>query len=139
MRDGRRATVGICGLDDTLETIRDEMRKFADDRVVPHAHGWHRRNSYIPLDVIAQMSELGVFSLTIPRNTAAWGLARNRMCVVSEELSRGYIGVGSLGTRSKSPPSSILGRDRRAEAQGCRNRVRRSAADGGLYRAQYRL
>jgi (2S)-methylsuccinyl-CoA dehydrogenase len=109
MRDGRQATVGSCGLDDTLESVRDEMRKFADDRVVPHAHEWHRRNSYIPLDVIAQMSELGVFSLTIPEEYGGMGLGKESMCVVSEELSRGYIGVGSLGTRSEIAAELILG------------------------------
>jgi (2S)-methylsuccinyl-CoA dehydrogenase len=109
MRNGRHATVGACGLDDTLESVRDEMRKFADDRVVPHAHDWHRRNSYIPLDVIAQMSELGVFSLTIPEEYGGMGLGKESMCVVSEELSRGYIGVGSLGTRSEIAAELILG------------------------------
>jgi (2S)-methylsuccinyl-CoA dehydrogenase len=109
MRNGRQATVGVCGLDDTLESVRDEMRKFADDRVVPHAHEWHRRNSYIPLDIIAQMSELGVFSLTIPEEYGGMGLGKESMCVVSEELSRGYIGVGSLGTRSEIAAELILG------------------------------
>jgi (2S)-methylsuccinyl-CoA dehydrogenase len=109
MRGGRRATVGACGLDDTLESVRDEMRKFADDRVVPYAHDWHRRNSYIPLDVIGQMSELGVFSLTIPEEYGGMGLGKESMCVVSEELSRGYIGVGSLGTRSEIAAELILG------------------------------
>jgi (2S)-methylsuccinyl-CoA dehydrogenase len=109
MRSGAQATVGVCGLDDTLESIRQEMRKFADDKVVPHAHDWHRRNSYIPLDVIAQMSELGVFSLTIPEDYGGMGLGKESMCVVSEELSRGYIGVGSLGTRSEIAAELILG------------------------------
>ena len=109
MRGGRRATVGACGLDDTLESVRDEMRKFADDRVVPYAHDWHRRNSYIPLDVIGQMSELGVFSLTIPEEYGGMGLGKESMCVVSEELSRGYIGVGSLGTRSEIAAELIFG------------------------------
>ncbi len=109
MRGGRQATVGACGLDDTLESVRDEMRKFADDRVVPYAHDWHRRNSYIPLDVIGQMSELGVFSLTIPEEYGGMGLGKESMCVVSEELSRGYIGVGSLGTRSEIAAELILG------------------------------
>jgi len=109
MRGGRQTTVGACGLDDTLESVRDEMRKFADDRVVPYAHDWHRRNSYIPLDVIGQMSELGVFSLTIPEEYGGMGLGKESMCVVSEELSRGYIGVGSLGTRSEIAAELILG------------------------------
>jgi len=109
MRESHHATVGICGLDDTLESIRNEMRKFADSEVIGHAQGWHRTNSYIPLDVIAQMSELGVFGLTIPEEFGGMGLGKESMCVVSEELSRGYIGVGSLGTRSEIAAELILG------------------------------
>ena len=85
------------------------MRKFADDKVVPHAQAWHLNNEYIPLDVIAQMAELGVFSLTIPEDYGGLGLGKESMCVVSEELSRGYIGVGSLGTRSEIAAELILG------------------------------
>ncbi len=103
------ATVGACGLDETLDSIREEMRKFADDRVTPSAQAWHLRNEYIPLDVIAQMAELGVFSLTIPEDYEGMGLGKESMCVVSEELSRGYIGVGSLGTRSEIAAELILG------------------------------
>ena len=109
MREGHGATVGACGLDDTLESIREEMRKFADTEVIGHAQGWHRTNSYIPLEIIAQMSELGVFGLTIPEEFAGMGLGKESMCVVSEELSRGYIGVGSLGTRSEIAAELILG------------------------------
>jgi (2S)-methylsuccinyl-CoA dehydrogenase len=109
MREQHGATVGDCGLDDTLEAIRDEMRKFAESEVVPHAHEWHLTNSYIPLDVVAHMAELGVFGLTIPEEYGGMGLGKESMCVVSEELSRGYIGVGSLGTRSEIAAELILG------------------------------
>jgi (2S)-methylsuccinyl-CoA dehydrogenase len=109
IRDGHGATVGACGLDETLESIREEMRKFADSEVIGHAQGWHRTNSYIPLEIIAQMSELGVFGLTIPEEFGGLGLGKESMCVVSEELSRGYIGVGSLGTRSEIAAELILG------------------------------
>jgi (2S)-methylsuccinyl-CoA dehydrogenase len=109
MRQRKEATVGACGLDETLDSIREEMRKFADDKVVPYAHEWHLRNHYIPLEVIAQMSDLGVFSLTIPEDYGGMGLGKESMCVVSEELSRGYIGVGSLGTRSEIAAELILG------------------------------
>jgi (2S)-methylsuccinyl-CoA dehydrogenase len=85
------------------------MRKFADSEVLPQAHGWHRRNDYIPLEVITQMSELGVFGLTIPEEYGGLALGKESMCVVSEELSRGYIGVGSLGTRSEIAAELILG------------------------------
>jgi (2S)-methylsuccinyl-CoA dehydrogenase len=109
MREQHDATVGATGLDDTLDAIRDEMRKFADGQVVPFAQQWHLKNQYIPLDIIGQMSELGVFSLTIPEDYGGMGLGKESMCVVSEELSRGYIGVGSLGTRSEIAAELILG------------------------------
>ncbi len=109
MGASHNATVGMCGLDETLESIREEMRKFADSEVIGHAQTWHRTNSYIPLEIIAQMSELGVFGLTIPEAFGGMGLGKESMCVVSEELSRGYIGVGSLGTRSEIAAELILG------------------------------
>jgi len=109
MRASHNATVGICGLDETLESIREEMRKFADSEVIGHAQTWHQTNSYIPLKIIAQMSELGVFGLTIPEEFGGMGLGKESMCVVSEELARGYIGVGSLGTRSEIAAELILG------------------------------
>ncbi len=109
MREQPDATIGATGLDETLDSIREEMRKFAEGQVVPHAQEWHLRNEYVPLDVIAQMSELGVFSLTIPEDYGGMGLGKESMCVVSEELSRGYIGVGSLGTRSEIAAELILG------------------------------
>jgi len=109
MRAHHDAAIGDCGLDETLATIREEMRKFADSEVAPQAQQWHRTNSYISLDVIAQMSELGVFGLTIPQDYGGLGLGKESMCVVSEELSRGYIGVGSLGTRSEIAAELIIG------------------------------
>jgi (2S)-methylsuccinyl-CoA dehydrogenase len=109
MRAHHDATVGDCGLEETLTTIRDEMRKFADSEVMPQAQAWHRTNSYIPLEILAQMSELGVFGLTIAEDYGGLGLGKESMCVVSEELSRGYIGVGSLGTRSEIAAELIIG------------------------------
>ena len=109
VRTSHSATVGTCGLDETLESIREEMRRFADNEVIGNAQTWHLTNSYVPLEIIAQMSELGVFGLTIPEEFGGMGLGKESMCVVSEELSRGYIGVGSLGTRSEIAAELILG------------------------------
>ena len=105
---GRADFYGEPGLDETLEAVRDQMRRFSDERVQPYAHDWHLKDDYIPLDVIAQMAELGVFGLTIPEEFGGLGLGKESMCVVSEELSRGYIGVGSLGTRSEIAAELIL-------------------------------
>jgi (2S)-methylsuccinyl-CoA dehydrogenase len=103
-----QVTVGDCGLDETLGAVRDEMRNFADNEVIAQANEWHLLNSYIPLATVAQMAELGVFGLTIPPAYGGMGLGKEAMCVVSEELSRGYIGVGSLGTRAEIAAELIL-------------------------------
>tara|TARA_R110002073_G_scaffold100197_10_gene228357 strand:+ start:12283 stop:13953 length:1671 start_codon:yes stop_codon:yes gene_type:complete len=103
-----RASFGATGLDDELEMIRDQFRRFADERVAPHAHDWHLKDQLIPMEIIAELAELGVFGLTIPEEFGGLGLSKASMVVVSEELSRGYIGVGSLGTRSEIAAELIL-------------------------------
>ena len=103
------ATFGDCGLDEDYEMIRDQFRRFADEKVVPYAHEWHLKDELIPDAIISEMAELGVFGLTIPENLGGFGMSKTAMCVVSEELSRGYIGVGSLGTRSEIAAELILG------------------------------
>ncbi|ACL59379.1 acyl-CoA dehydrogenase family protein [Methylobacterium nodulans] len=109
IREGQgAATTGDSGLDEDMEAIRSEMRRFGQAEVVPHAHEWHQKNAYIPIEIIGQMAELGVFGLTIPEEYGGMGLPKISMCVVSEELSRAYIGVGSLGTRSEIAAELIL-------------------------------
>ena len=108
IKDAPDGAIGDPGLDETFEAIRGQMRRFADAEVVPSAQTWHRTNAYIPFDVIKGLSEMGVFGLTIPEAYGGMGLGKVAMCVVSEELSRGYIGVGSLGTRSEIAGELIL-------------------------------
>ena len=109
MRDNQgRATFGASGLDDDLEMIRDQFRRYADERVAPNAHEWHLKDELIPMEVIGELAELGVFGLTIPEEYGGLGMSKASMVVVSEELSRGYIGVGSLGTRSEIAAELIL-------------------------------
>lgn len=99
---------GDPGLDETMEMIRGQFYRFAQERIVPYAHGWHLKDELIPLDVIDELASLGVFGLTIPEAFGGSGMPKAAMCVVSEELSRGYIGVGSLGTRSEIAAELIL-------------------------------
>ena len=101
-------TVGRTGLDDELEMIREQFRRYAVEKVEPFAHDWHLNDELIPIEVINELAELGVFGLTIPEEYGGLGLSKASMCVVSEELSRGYIGVGSLGTRSEIAAELIL-------------------------------
>ena len=93
-------TEADAGLDETHQMIRDQFRRFADVKVTPFAHQWHLDDELIPLPLIEELAQMGVFGLTIPEEFGGMGLGKQAMCVVSEELSRGYIGVGSLGTRT---------------------------------------
>ena len=101
-------TFGNSGLDETMSAIHEQMRSFSEAEVVPHAHEWHLANAYIPIEIIGKVAELGVFGLTLPEEFGGLGLGKLAMCVVSEELSRGYIGVGSLGTRAEIAGELIL-------------------------------
>ncbi len=103
-----KATVEATGLDETFEMIRDQFHAFAEEKVVPHAHGWHLRDELIPLELVKELGDLGVFGLTIPEEYDGAGLGKTAMCVVSEELSRAWIGVGSLATRSEIAAELIL-------------------------------
>lgn len=106
--DQGHLTFGATGLDEDLEMIREQFRRFAEERVAPQAHDWHLKDQLIPMEIIEELAELGVFGLTIPEEFGGLGLSKASMVVVSEELSRGYIGVGSLGTRSEIAAELIL-------------------------------
>ena len=72
---------------------------------------------------------------------AGSGLGKLAMCVVSEELSRGWIAAGSLGTRSEIA-GELIGANGTPDAEGAlaaRHRLGAGAADGGVHRAGYRL
>ena len=101
-------TVGASGLDEELEMIREQFRRFTLEKVEPFAHDWHLKDELIPMEIIEELAEMGVFGLTIPEEYGGFGLSKSSMCVVSEELSRGYIGVGSLGTRSEIAAELII-------------------------------
>ena len=102
-------TTGDCGLDGMLDEMRSQMNRFIHEHVAPHAHDWHCNNEYVPLEIISKLAELGVFALTLPEEYGGMGLGKESMCVVSEELSRGWIAIGSLGTR---PEIAAEGMDR---------------------------
>jgi (2S)-methylsuccinyl-CoA dehydrogenase len=87
--------------DETLDMIRAQFRQFADERVAPHAHAWHLADALIPDELVREMAALGVFGVCIDPEYGGLGLGKLAMCVVSEELSRGWIAAGSLGTRSE--------------------------------------
>jgi (2S)-methylsuccinyl-CoA dehydrogenase len=120
--------------------IRDQFHAFAEAKVAPFAHGWHLRDQLIPLELVEELGALGVFGLTIPEEHGGSGMGKTAMCVVSEELSRGWIGVGSLATRSEIAAELILtgGTEDQKARWLPRHRQRRDPADGRLHRAGHR-
>ncbi|MBN8647730.1 MAG: acyl-CoA/acyl-ACP dehydrogenase [Caulobacterales bacterium] len=102
------ATIENTGLDETLDMVRDTFYSFAQDKVTPFAHEWHLKDELIPIEIVQELADLGVFGLTLEEEYGGSGLGKQAMCVVSEELSRGYIGVGSLGTRSEIAAELII-------------------------------
>jgi (2S)-methylsuccinyl-CoA dehydrogenase len=96
------------GLDETYGMVRDQFFAFSRDKVAPFAHEWHLKDELIPLSLLEELGELGVFGMTVPEEFGGLGMGKTAMCVVSEELSRGWIGVGSLGTRSEIAAELIL-------------------------------
>lgn len=87
--------------DETLDLVRESFRAFTAEKITPFAHQWHLADALIPDAVIAEMAALGVFGVCIPESHGGLGLGKLAMAVVSEELSRGWICAGSLGTRSE--------------------------------------
>ena len=87
--------------DETLDMIQDQFKKFTEEEILPHANEWHLKDALIPDDVLKKMAELGVFSIAIPENYGGLGMGKVAMCVVTEELSRGFLAAGSLGTRAE--------------------------------------
>ena len=99
---------GSLGIDETSSMIRDQFNKFVEEHVTPYAHEWHLKDELIPMSVIDKMSELGIFGLTIPEEYGGLGMSKLSMCIVTEELARGYIGIGSLGTRTDISSELLL-------------------------------
>ena len=99
---------GDAGFEDSsLDEIRAQFARWSDDHAEA-AHGWHLRNELIPDAIIDELGELGVFGLTVPESWGGSGLGKTAMCVVTEELSRSWIGLGSLGTRTEIACELIL-------------------------------
>src|SRR4051812_11809159 len=103
-----RASLEASGLDETLEAVSGQFQAFAQARIAPFAHGWHLADELIPLELIEEMGRLGVFGLTAPEAWGGSGFGKVAMCVVTEALSRAYIGTGSLGTRSEIAAELLL-------------------------------
>ena len=95
--------------DDSLDLVREQFRRFSDEEIAPRAQEWHRKNALIPIETVRELGDLGVFGIALSEKWGGANLGKVAMCIASEELSRGYIGVGSLATRSEIAAELIAG------------------------------
>jgi len=94
-------TLDTASGDETLDMIRAEYARFTAERIKPHAQKWHLADDLLPDDVLADMAAIGTFGLCISPEYGGLGLGKVAMCIVTEELSRGWIAAGSIGTRAE--------------------------------------
>src|ERR687885_1751574 len=80
-------------LSDEQREIRDLARRFADERVAPHAARWDREHTF-PRDVFAALGELGLMGVCVPAEHGGAGADFLSYVLVLEELSRADAGVG---------------------------------------------
>jgi alkylation response protein AidB-like acyl-CoA dehydrogenase len=81
------------------QQIRESVREFVEREVVPIADELDNAEKEIPMPVIGKMAELGYFGLIFPPEYGGMGLDSLSMAIVTEELSRGWLSVGSVMTR----------------------------------------
>jgi (2S)-methylsuccinyl-CoA dehydrogenase len=82
------------------EEIRSSVRQFVEAEVKPIANELDRNNQEIPDDILKKMAELGYFGVIFPAEQGGLGLDYISMAIVTEELSRGWLSVGSVMTRN---------------------------------------
>jgi len=90
------------------QEIRRTVREFVEREIVPIADALDNAEKEIPMPVIRKMAELGYFGLIFPAEYGGMGLDTMSMAIVTEELSRGWLSVGSVMTRMLITGSLIL-------------------------------
>ena len=81
------------------EVLRRETRRFADKAVAPIAQDLYNEQAEIPMDIIRQMADLGYFAMAIPEQYGGLGMDNLSVAIVTEELSKAWLSVGSVMTR----------------------------------------
>jgi isovaleryl-CoA dehydrogenase len=88
------------GLGADADMLRDTVRDFAQDRIVPRADDIDRSNTF-PRDLWPEMGKLGLHGITVEEEYGGAGLGYLEHCVAMEEVSRGSASVGlSYGAHS---------------------------------------
>jgi len=89
--------------------IQDAARQFTMERVLPLANKLDPEKGQIPRELIDEMAELGYFGILIPEEFGGLGLGAYEYCLVAEQLSRGWMSVGSLIARGNGLIGALKG------------------------------
>ncbi|MGN6129798.1 MAG: acyl-CoA dehydrogenase family protein [Nocardioidaceae bacterium] len=102
---------------DTPERTRllATVRAFAMDEVLPVANELDRRHEDIPEPLLGRMGQLGLFGILIPEDEGGLGLGVFEYCMVSEELARAWMSVGSIIARGNGTGCDSADPERRRE------------------------
>src|SRR6202046_87719 len=88
------------GLGEVIDTVRDQVRRFAEERIAPRAQQIDRSNEF-PRDLWREAGELGLLGLTVSEEYGGAGLGYLAHTVAMEEISRASAAVGlSYGAHS---------------------------------------
>jgi alkylation response protein AidB-like acyl-CoA dehydrogenase len=90
------------------EEVRQNVRAFVAQEVEPVARELDAQNVPIPDDLIQKMGKLGYLGILFPEEYGGLGLDTQTMAIVAEELSRGWLSVGSVMTRNIITGSLVL-------------------------------
>ena len=82
------------------EELKRITREFTNKEVVPIADALDREEAEIPAPLLRKMAEMGFFGLLVPKDYGGLGLDAMSLCVVTEELARGWLSVGSVIARN---------------------------------------
>ena len=93
-------------LSDEHRLLRDETRRFVENEVVPEARARDHREEPMSDALIDQLAELGFFGILIDEAYGGLGLDLKTYAVIAEELSRGWLSVGSIVARGQSLPGA---------------------------------
>jgi len=94
--------------------LQELARDFARDRVLPAADELDRQKAEMPRGLIEAMAAYGWFGITVPAEQGGLGLGVLEYCLVSEELARAWLSVGSILARGQGLGTQVLDDDRRA-------------------------
>src|SRR5271155_5886887 len=88
------------GLGEVVDTVRDQVRRFAEERIAPRAHEIDRSNEF-PRDLWTEAGDLGLLGMTVSTEDGGSGMGYLAHTVAMEEISRASAAVGlSYGAHS---------------------------------------